>query len=572
MKDERLILLIDAYLDGALALEEKAELERMLLESDAARRQFWQRTSLHGWSHAAAKMNYGASPIPARQPKTKPNPYRAALEQAIGWVRWVRRHAWATGLATACVAALAGWYVMSRPMADDGIDDFDLADETPDEAATVRSVAMLTHGASLVWDDEKADLEIGAQLQPGPLRLKSGVAEIEFYNGARLVLEGPAEMELISPMEVRLQSGKLKARVPEPAHGFQVHLNDGATITDLGTEFGVNEVAAQVPQVHVFQGKVEVAVAPEAKKPVQLLIQGQSVEVQANEIHPMALTPAQSLAQFVDENEVARREATELKTRYVAWQNRAGKLDADPALRVHYYFESNRTKKVQLLNASRQKGKGSIGTIIGCSWTDGRWPGKKALEFQDTNSAVKFSVPGHLRSLTYMTWILIDDLPNAYNGLAMTDRQRPGGVHWEISRQGKIIFAVRVPTADKKNAWDRVATGNILKPEKRGRWMHLAAVYDGSAGRMSLYVDGKQVASKKTEQRADLYLDGVEIGNWSRRSTTPESIRDIHGRMDEFAVLARPLSAQEIRRQFEIGKPRETTLMASAPAGATARP
>ena len=38
MRDERLIVLLDAYLDGSLTLDEKQELERMLLESDAARR------------------------------------------------------------------------------------------------------------------------------------------------------------------------------------------------------------------------------------------------------------------------------------------------------------------------------------------------------------------------------------------------------------------------------------------------------------------------------------------------------------------------------------------------------
>ena len=38
MKDERLIVLLDAYLDGVLTADEKQELEKMLLESDAARR------------------------------------------------------------------------------------------------------------------------------------------------------------------------------------------------------------------------------------------------------------------------------------------------------------------------------------------------------------------------------------------------------------------------------------------------------------------------------------------------------------------------------------------------------
>src|SRR6185312_16344932 len=42
MKDERLIVLLDAYLDGVITSEEKQELERMLLQSDAARREFWQ--------------------------------------------------------------------------------------------------------------------------------------------------------------------------------------------------------------------------------------------------------------------------------------------------------------------------------------------------------------------------------------------------------------------------------------------------------------------------------------------------------------------------------------------------
>ena len=40
--------------------------------------------------------------------------------------------------------------------------------------------------------------------------LKSGHAQIEFYSGARVILEGPAEFELISRTEAFCKRGKLR--------------------------------------------------------------------------------------------------------------------------------------------------------------------------------------------------------------------------------------------------------------------------------------------------------------------------------------------------------------------------
>ena len=52
------------------------------------------------------------------------------------------------------------------------------------------------------------------------LKLRTGLASIQFRSGANLILEGPAEVNLISPMKTHLVSGMAIVEVPESAIGF----------------------------------------------------------------------------------------------------------------------------------------------------------------------------------------------------------------------------------------------------------------------------------------------------------------------------------------------------------------
>lgn len=90
----------------------------------------------------------------------------------------------------------------------------------PVQATTDRGVALLTHDANIEWLDSLNSRRPGNVLEPGWLRLKSGAALIEFYSGARLVLEGPAELQLVSVNEGYLKSGRMSAHVPEVASGL----------------------------------------------------------------------------------------------------------------------------------------------------------------------------------------------------------------------------------------------------------------------------------------------------------------------------------------------------------------
>ena len=78
----------------------------------------------------------------------------------------------------------------------------------------------------------------GSELTSGSLKLRTGLASIRLRSGASLLLEGPAEIELISTMKTRLVSGMAMVEVPESAIGFVLETPDGYAI-DYGTRFAV---------------------------------------------------------------------------------------------------------------------------------------------------------------------------------------------------------------------------------------------------------------------------------------------------------------------------------------------
>lgn len=561
MIDERLIVLLDAYLDGSLSPEEKKELERMLLESDAARRQFWERASLHGWTYAAAKLNYGARPAEevARERR------RLRSIPLMRLVSSLSRFGWKIALATgACVVALIVW---NRFHATDVADEEDLATEAPAEIAATNGIAMLTRETGVVWATETNNVEAGSQLSPGWLQLKSGAIQVEFESGASVIVEGPAELQLISPTEARLRSGRLSARVPEPAHGFKVYTPD-VTVTDLGTEFGLDREPSKLVQVEVFEGKVELALG--TTNPPQLLNAGEGVQIRSHHVEPLATVDR---SEFLSAEELAKQESIELHTRYQRWKQADRLLDNDPATLVHLNFEEQRNIDHNLVNRAGGLRASAQAMIFGCDWVDGRWPGKGALQFSRATDKVRLSVPGQFKSLSYIAWVRVDSLPNAWNALALVDTFRSGETHWQLHRNGSMELSVR--PVGGKSGWDRVLSHPIITHALLGHWVQLAAVYDGNAGRMNLYVNGRPVASKSAKYHEPLTLGTLELGNWSptaRRSGVNYRLRELHGRMDEFALLSRPLSSDEIRWMYEFGKPRETLNVAQLNSESSAPP
>lgn len=89
------------------------------------------------------------------------------------------------------------------------------------------------------------------------LDIAKGVTRLEFANGAVVAVEGPAALSIASADEVLLDHGRLNAWCPETAHGFRV-VTRTATLTDLGTSFGVAAASDGTADFMVLDGKVEV--------------------------------------------------------------------------------------------------------------------------------------------------------------------------------------------------------------------------------------------------------------------------------------------------------------------------
>ncbi|HZU35694.1 MAG TPA: FecR domain-containing protein [Gemmataceae bacterium] len=255
---EQLQALIDAYLAGRLDEVETRKLERFLLDDERARRYFVRYAQMHIDLHLQGRAHGAAA---------------RALEQVEGLV----------GRAKARADSVVACQVDAgrRPRSVAGMVRSLLRRRTVRIAAGLLLALVLGYGLARAWSNAASDEAAIAWLVnaqdctwfgPGPmgnlqsgkiLSIEHGLAEIHFRSGARVLLEGPATLELLSPSSARLASGRLTARVPASAAGFTIVSPQGKVI-DLGTEFGM-QAGSSSTEVYVFQGRVEAVPALAAK-------------------------------------------------------------------------------------------------------------------------------------------------------------------------------------------------------------------------------------------------------------------------------------------------------------------
>lgn len=104
------------------------------------------------------------------------------------------------------------------------------------------------------------------------VNLSQGTFEFTLGNGTRGVVLAPAEFELRSEKEMRLERGTAWFEVSAQGKGFQVSTPE-LSVTDLGTEFGILADPEAGDEVHVFSGRVE---ALGARGATEMLTTGQA--------------------------------------------------------------------------------------------------------------------------------------------------------------------------------------------------------------------------------------------------------------------------------------------------------
>ena len=361
----------------------------------------------------------------------------------------------------------------------------------------------------------------GEALEPGWLHLRSGLVRVECYNGVAMLIEGPADVRLVSVGVAQLESGRMRADVPAVAHGFSVR-TPHMTVVDLGTAFGIHVLSGQ-EEVQVFTGRVTLQTA---SGPIHELHTGDAMKVVGGaEPEPIPANPSD----FKSPTDLDKRADAVHNSRVRAWSEVAERLDGDPALLVRFSFANGTINDRTMRNLSSHGAEAGDGTLIGCMPTSGRWPGTQALEFRTQSDRVRLRVPGDLHHLTLVAWVRVDALAHPFNSLFMTDGFAEGAFHWQIRGNGSLHCAFSGPIGQSAEPYN-FDTPGIFTADRLGRWTQVVAAYDGPQHALTQYVDSR-IGQFALIGDLAVRIGHGELGNWNPGdSPDGAKVRNLTGR------------------------------------------
>jgi hypothetical protein len=497
-RDPRLELLIDRYIGGRLSPDEQAELQHRLRDDDKARTRFVAVLDLHAMLVANAALAAADTRKLARQP---PTPARS-------WVLKGSAVCLAVAAAGLVIAVTWNW---ARPQ--------------------VRLLRVV--GYEFVGGDPALDHRgvVGQSFE-----LPRGFVELDFRQAdATVVIEGPAKFRVEDARTLRVESGRIAAHVRDGRQGLHV-VTPHASVVDLGTRFGVDVTKGRGSEVHVFEGRVTASGVPGPRTPY-LLTAKKALRFDGTSSRPCD----PRMGGFVHSEELlalgAGLRAGQDKRALAAF----ARLKADPAILVAIDFEKPANE--------------AWIEIVGPRPVQGRFPGKRALDFVEADDRVHLDWRAQARQFTLMLWVRLNSTLDLYNSLYHTDGWGTmGQVHLMVMGDGELAghmrFAIHGGAAESAPIW---AVSKQTLWDKLDRWTHLAVVYDADLGSVALYVNGQLDVATDIPKSLTAVLGPGEIGNWSPIRGRPR--RRFSGRMDEFVILSRALSAAEIAAYYRESSP-----------------
>ncbi|MDP3849145.1 MAG: LamG-like jellyroll fold domain-containing protein [Luteolibacter sp.] len=551
MDQHRLEVLLGRYFDQVLTPQQREQLEARLESSSQARAAFWEYARIHGLIWELGQQRNGEKLMAASfsdgdtESENDPEQIARMFQEEPPDEPRVRAGSKLYGVLMAIAACLALLFVADR-----------LNEPTsPGVSAThemvSKAVAVVTGAVNVECGGTQVSYAVGATLNPGSIHLRSGILQIDFYSGARVILEGPVNLKIVSTMEVECDSGKLSADVPLQARGFRIN-TPRMDVVDLGTSFGVNVNPKQL-EVHVFNGEVELH---NTKGKVRSLYEGQA---EAMDDDGKTRSFASLPGNFSRSENLQELFETNYRERHQRWRQAGEVLNQDPSLLFRFDFEERNPKENILQNKTMSQTPASAGVVVGGTWSEGRWTGKSALAFSAVSDRIRLSIPGQQEAVTFAAWVRVNGTERLYNALFMTDDYFPGALHWQLNREGRVLLGICPPDGMYADFFSSKAITRDL----HGQWIHLAVVYDVRSQQVRHYLNGAITSQEKVPFYQPVRLGKAELGNWNPGThhlrhpvdAEPRPIRNFNGSMDEFAFFTRALSDEEIHQLYLSGSP-----------------
>lgn len=260
---EELKLLITEAIEGSITPERMSVLNRMLAESRQARKFYCEFMEIHVLTEhmcseklffdekspaigndaarhdlflqAMAEEEKRADSVDIAVPRLQPEPERLIIS-SCRQPRRVNK----SSLVWAAVSAAA--LLMLVLFAQFG------------PRRTGYEVAAVTDSLNAEWAGNSMPSQTRLVTSYTPHCLKKGFVKLLFDNNTEVVIEAPAEFQIIADDQIKLTYGRVFANVPREAIGFTV-TSQRTKIIDLGTEFGVYADRNGGLELHVLKGK-----------------------------------------------------------------------------------------------------------------------------------------------------------------------------------------------------------------------------------------------------------------------------------------------------------------------------
>lgn len=268
---DQLGLLLNALTEGPLNADQRAQLNALLRDDPALIDAYLDHLTLHSLLRAEHSMALPIALTETQTPATSSLP-KPTLKPHPG------RSVWYAAAALIAMALTAWFAINFKP-------------QTQNHKPPSVAIATVT--------DVRGDVVFASDpLMPGDeivaqtIRTSTGTVNLLLRSGASVNLNGPAEMQLISPMHVSVQRGQASFDCPHTATGFTVDMPDGSRVVDLGTRFDIDITGPRSTSVWVLEGAVEVQLPSGVRRRLVAgheasLVGGMIEHVTAHQIDPV---------------------------------------------------------------------------------------------------------------------------------------------------------------------------------------------------------------------------------------------------------------------------------------------
>ena len=429
-----------------------------------------------------------------------------------------------------------------------------------------KSVALLNRMVESKWGRGESDFQEGQALYPGEMMtLLSGQVELLFDCGATVIVEGPAEFSVEKTHQIFLDSGRLVAHIDNGSSGevFVVR-SPYSCVVDYGTEFGV-KVNVSGFETYVFEGKVDVREGTDPMKFEHsvLLRAGEGAVDWANQTVHKAVV---AKSQFIGRDGFELRRAAANGSRIARWKLYADQMDNDSSLVAHYTFDPDAAHPGLLVNRAGGATESTFGRLDeeGYNtpmWTQGRWAGKKAMQF-DRKAKNRIRIPADPKlciagDVTLGVWFKLNPIDNQDRGGHILSCRTENGVNYQLGyfkeykhATSDSSYRIQFLRREMESKESFLSSDEVVLDTQQ--WHFVAITHDGQDVRY--YVDGALLCE------APFVYSGEAIDSCLYIGDAPDNKFDystgfFHGLLDEVLLFNRALSDIEVEAIYWAGKP-----------------